>query len=59
MASYGFACKSIGMNCGFELRGATSREEVLQEVAAHAKHSHQMATIPPDVASKVGAAIHS
>ena len=56
MTGYAFACKSIGMSCGFEIKGATSKDEVLQEAATHAKVAHQMATIPPEVAAKVSAA---
>ncbi|MDE1821386.1 MAG: DUF1059 domain-containing protein [Euryarchaeota archaeon] len=59
MTGYNFACKDIGMTCGFEIRGATSKDEIFQEAAAHAKVAHKMATIPPDVATKVSAAIHA
>ncbi len=52
-----FKCSDIGMKCGFEVRGASSRDEVMQIAVAHAKHAHGMATVPPEVASKVSAAI--
>jgi len=52
-----FKCSDTGMRCGFEVHGASSRDEVMQIVATHAKHAHGMATIPADVASKVSAAI--
>ena len=57
MAGYEFKCKDIGMECGFEVKGASSRDEVLQLASVHAKVTHNMQTIPPDVAKKVGSAI--
>ena len=57
LAGYEFKCKDIGMQCGFEVKGASSRDEVMQIAAAHAKAAHNMQTIPPDVAQKVGSAI--
>jgi predicted small metal-binding protein len=52
-----FACKDVGMNCGFEIRGAMSKDEVMQLAAVHAKVVHGIAAISPDLASKVQAAI--
>ncbi len=52
-----FKCSDIGMKCSFEVHGASSKDEVMQIAAAHAKHAHGMATVPPDVATKVSAAI--
>lgn len=57
MSAYEFKCRDIGMECGFEVRGASSRDEVMQLAATHAKHSHNMQTIPPEVAQKVSSAI--
>jgi predicted small metal-binding protein len=57
MAGYNFACKSIGMDCGFEFRAASSKAEALEHVVAHAKNAHQITTITPDLAKKVDAAI--
>jgi len=45
------------MNCGFEILGAKSKDEVMQLAAVHAKLVHGIASIPPDLASKVQAAI--
>ena len=58
MAGYEFKCKDIGMECGFEVKGASSKDEVMQIVSVHAKTTHNMQTIPPDVAQKVSSAIH-
>jgi predicted small metal-binding protein len=52
-----FACKDIGMNCGFEIHGAKTKDEVMQLTAVHAKVEHGIATIDPALASKVQAAI--
>lgn len=41
------------MKCGFEVKGASSRDEVTQLAAVHAKLTHGMQSIPPDVAQKV------
>lgn len=59
MSGYRFACKNVGMNCDFEIRGASSRDEVLNEAAAHAKFAHKLETIPQELAGKVSAAIRS
>ncbi len=59
MSGFEFKCKDIGMNCGFEVKGASSRDEMMQIVSAHAKGAHNMTTIPPDIASKVSSAIKS
>jgi len=45
--------------CDFEVNGASSKDEVMQIAAVHAKQAHKMETIPPDVAQKVSAAIKS
>jgi predicted small metal-binding protein len=47
------------MNCNFEIRGASSKAEALEQAATHAKHAHQIATIPTDLAAKVNGAIRS
>jgi predicted small metal-binding protein len=53
---YTFACKDIGMDCGFKAE-AKSKEELLPKIAAHAKEQHNMDPIPQDVMDKVNAAI--
>jgi len=57
MPSYSIRCKDVGMNCGFEIRGATSVDEVLQELAIHAKIAHGMTAIPSDKLSEIRKAI--
>jgi predicted small metal-binding protein len=44
-------------DCNFEIKGASSKDEVMQLASVHAKISHNMQNIPPDVAAKVSSAI--
>jgi len=59
LAGHKFKCKDIGMKCDFEVRHASSRDEIWQIVSIHAKMAHNMQSIPQDVANKVSAAIKS
>ncbi len=54
--SYSFRCKDIGMNCGFEAR-ADKQEELMPVIQAHAKGSHGINEITPDLMNKVKAAV--
>ena len=51
-----FACKDIGMACGFEAKAATE-PELMKKIAEHAKAVHKMDTIPPDIMAKVQKAV--
>ncbi len=51
-----FACKDIGMSCGFEAR-ASSEQELMGKIAAHAKKAHGMSEIDQATMAKVKAAI--
>ncbi len=53
-----FRCADLGMTCAFEIKNGTHKDEVMQMAAIHAKNAHGMATISPDMAAKVSAAIH-
>ena len=57
--AYKFKCKDVGMKCDFEVKGASSKDEVMQIAAVHAKVVHKMDTVSPDLAAKVSAAIKS
>ena len=57
MANYKFKCKDAGMKCDFEVKGGSSKDEVMQVAAVHARVTHNMQSIPPDVGAKVSAAI--
>lgn len=50
---YYFGCASVGMNCGFEIMAASSEQELLEELAIHAKMSHGMTSIPQDTLNKI------
>jgi predicted small metal-binding protein len=52
-----FKCRSVGMDCDFEVKGVSSEEEVMEIAKAHAKHAHNLSEIPPELAEKVKAAI--
>ncbi len=51
-----FACKDIGLQCGFEAT-AESEDELMAKVAEHAKAAHNMQQIDEATAAKVKAAI--
>ncbi len=51
-------CRDLGMNCEFEAKGDTE-EDVLRQASAHARSAHQIAEMPPELAAKVRAAIHT
>jgi len=51
-----FRCKDIGMKCSFEAVAKT-QDELMKKITEHARRTHNMKTIPPDVMHKVGKAI--
>ena len=53
-------CLDVDPNCGcaFEVRAETE-QEVMRLASEHGKIAHQMSDIPPDMATKVQAAIKS
>jgi predicted small metal-binding protein len=51
-----FKCADIGMDCGFETTANTT-EQLMPNIANHAKTAHGMAEIPKDILAKVQAAI--
>ncbi|MEM2042688.1 MAG: DUF1059 domain-containing protein [Nitrososphaerota archaeon] len=57
MPCYEFRCKDVGMDCGFEIRGAGSKEEALEMIAVHARRAHNLTEIPSEIRSKIEAAI--
>ena len=50
------ACAAIVPDCPFEA-AATTEEELLKMVAAHAAHDHGITEVTPELAAKVKAAI--
>lgn len=60
MSEYKLKCSDTGMQgCDFEVKGASSKDEVMQIAVVHAKQAHKMDTVPPDVAQRVSSAIRS
>jgi predicted small metal-binding protein len=49
-------CRDVGPDCDFVARGETD-EEVLGQVAEHARTAHGMEEVPPELAQKAKAAI--
>ena len=49
-------CRDLGVNCDYEARGDTN-EEVLKNLAEHARSQHNMQQIPPELAMKARTAI--
>jgi predicted small metal-binding protein len=52
------ACASVVPGCPFEA-SATTEEELLKLVIAHAAHAHGVTDITPELAAKVKAAIRN
>jgi predicted small metal-binding protein len=51
-----FKCKDMGMKCGFEVKDE-NQDEMMEIIALHAKKSHNITLIPPDMVEKVKKAI--
>ena len=49
-------CRDLGFDCDFVIRAPTE-EEILKQAAEHAKAVHNMENLPPEVVTKVRAAI--
>ena len=49
-------CRDVGPDCDFVARGE-SDEEVMGQVAEHARTAHGMDEVPPELAAKAQAAI--
>jgi predicted small metal-binding protein len=52
-----FKCKDIGMKCGFEVKGAGSKDEVMEIAGVHARRFHNITSVTPDLQQKINAAI--
>jgi predicted small metal-binding protein len=50
------SCKDVGPDCDFVARGE-SDDEVMGQVAEHARTAHGMEQVPPELAEKARAAI--
>ena len=50
------SCRDVGPDCDFVARGETD-DEIMGQVAEHARTAHGMDEVPPEVAEKVRGAI--
>lgn len=50
------SCRDVGADCDFVARG-NSEEEIMSQVAEHARTAHNMEEIPSEVRDQVRAAI--
>jgi predicted small metal-binding protein len=50
------SCRDVGTDCDFVARG-NSEEEIMSQVAEHARTAHNMDEIPAEVRDQVRAAI--
>ncbi|MDG7001524.1 MAG: DUF1059 domain-containing protein [Nitrososphaerota archaeon] len=58
MPGYEFKCADAGMTgCFFQVQGAATEDEVLKIAAVHAKSTHNIETVSPELAAKVKGAI--
>jgi len=51
-----FKCKDMGMKCGFEVKDE-NEDEMKEVIALHAKKTHNINEMPPDMMEKVKKAI--
>jgi len=49
-------CRDVGPDCDYVARGE-SEEEIMKQVAAHARDAHGMNEVPPELAEKARSAI--
>jgi predicted small metal-binding protein len=52
------SCRDVGVDCDFVARGETD-QDILNQCAEHARSAHNMTDLPPDLATKVKAAIRT
>jgi predicted small metal-binding protein len=49
MSKYSISCESVGVpDCDFEVRSASSEQELFEILGVHARMGHNMTEIPPD-----------
>lgn len=50
-------CKDVGVDCDFQAHGETE-DEIMAQVAEHARSAHGIEEVPAELAAKARAAIH-
>jgi len=49
MPKYSISCRGVGVpDCDFEVKSASSEQELFEILKTHAKMGHNMQSIPPD-----------
>jgi predicted small metal-binding protein len=49
MSKYSISCQNVGVpDCDFEVRSASSEQELFEILGVHARRGHNMTEIPPD-----------
>ena len=51
-------CRDVGLDCEGEIR-ADTEEELLEKAAEHARTTHHLAEVPPEMMDKVRVAIRT
>ena len=51
-----YTCRDVGVDCDWKVRG-NDEAEVMQKIRDHARAAHKIDPIPPDLETKVRAAI--
>ena len=58
MTKYSISCLGVGVpDCDFEVKNASSEQELFELLKTHAKMGHNMQSIPPDIVETVKIAI--
>ncbi|BCU70900.1 DUF1059 domain-containing protein [Stygiolobus caldivivus] len=50
---YSFSCEDIGMKCGYQVKGASSEDELLQIIKIHAEKAHGLKQINQDLIENI------
>ncbi|MEM0107066.1 MAG: DUF1059 domain-containing protein [Candidatus Micrarchaeaceae archaeon] len=53
---FSFACNDIGMNCNFTAT-SSDKNELMKQIAEHAKNAHNIQQIDAELQKKIDAAI--
>ena len=49
MSKYSISCQNVGApDCDFEVKGASSEQELFEILGVHARIGHSMQEIPPE-----------
>ena len=48
LPKYSINCRGMGVDCDFEVKSASSEQELFEILKTHARMGHNMQSIPPD-----------